>query len=1147
MESSFFAARLRRASLVATVAIVVAGCGNNNSTTTTGGTTSTPTDNTLINDAISNEGSVSGKLVDTQSTRGAAETSSAAQTAPLGFDTNNTVVRFKDLAGDDLLDANGQPHPPVDVEPDGSFQADNLPVGTDFVICGDIGEDGSCDIESFVNIPADENGTTGQLNDVQPGPLTRIILAKLRRLIETKGINLEDLPVSPAAILERIADAYASLFEDSGIDQTLTLDDILDVTEEALVTFFDDVIPPGAQTGAHVFEGNLGVATAGNAEEVALAVAEVFLQAGFPILDLPGGPDFSALGAVNGVKTMTQREFFSGFDAFEEFDGPRDPGMEGPPVDEIIDAAPPELKEEIDALFATGPPPSFQDDILDGTIDNADGALSPELATYLQGLLETGGLIGIAPLPLPFPDPNDGTDVGPLDDFAALDLPGEAILIYFNEFSEPNRNFNGEEFGDDGGPPLPVLSDHVLVRMAQLDLDGKRLTLRQLYEMLTDINEGMGLRLTYFVEDPHFVGPPLTVFETTDGNGFAVNLDELFARVFAADVGGLDDDDFETKDRTLRQILTEVLGNTVAPPFARLFSGFALGRVVSGEDLAQQIRSAKAHLPFSRTGPSTIFVVADGDEFFDGSVVNAVTVDADVNNDGQVVGAVYNPTGAGAYWLAFTHGTESDGAVELILRETGKPIHGPRGPVRTSIFNEAVFAPVGGRPFSEMVSKSGEFYPTTHVTVLVQDFATEREQLLQRLDELASETSVDSSLDPIAEPVAEHDSFGDSGARHEEVLVLANSFGEFAEPVRVNYNPTTGVSEVDPFGRYLLTFLPDSQQTGMFSLFNGDTGRPANFDDPSAFFDDPFARPDEFLDVFNDANEGDFFDDSTRIDDFIDGLPPEDVLFDELGNPIDEFGNPIDPGTGVVNDPNAPIDPIDPTATDPMTELLTPAELPASGQILVFIGDVVGLNIQIEAFEFVYGTEVDNPRFDPAGDPFYDDINGNGVQDPNEPTASWQPTLFDGGDWRSTDIRIYYRLADGGPVGFDDVAWDSPVPQTIDGTPLVPRTYRPRLNAFRFGRPNTAINMLTAFLPPDFFDGTHELSADTSVSIFSSIAVLNLVMDQIFNIEANVDVDGFGPLPRVRTLINAEPFIAPVDDPFALIVKGFEAFAVAPQ
>ncbi|MFQ5462897.1 MAG: hypothetical protein ACE5E5_09755 [Phycisphaerae bacterium] len=1127
MKSSFFFRRRLRTPLFATLAIVVAGCGNNGTDTNpTGGDTTTPTDNTLITDAISNQGSVSGKLVDTQSTRASVDTGGAAQAAPVSFDTERTVVRFKDLAGEDLLDANGQPHPPVTVEPDGSFQADNLPVGTDFVICGDIEEDGSCDIESFVNIPADEGGTTGRLTDVRPGPLTRIILAKLRRLIEAKGINLEDLPVSPAAILERIADAYASLFEDSGIDQTLSLDDVLDVTEDALVAFFDDVIPPGAQTSAHVFEGNLGVAVAGNAEEVALAVAEVFLQAGFPILDLPRGPDFSALGAIDGVKTMTQREFFSGFDAFEEFDGPRDPGLEGPPFDDPFADAPPELQGEIEMLFATGSPPGFEEDILDGIIDNVDGTLSPELADYLQGVLDAGGLVGIAPLPSPFPDPNDGIGVDPLDDFAPLDLPEEAILIYFNEFSEPNRNFSDDEFGEDGGPPLPVLSDHVLVRMARLDLQGKRLTLRKLYEMLTDIEQGMGLRLTYFVEDPHFVGPPLTVFETPDGNGFAVNLEELFFRVFEADVGGIEDSDFEAKDLTLRRILREILGNTVAPPFARLFDGFTFGRVVSADDLAQKIRHAQAHLPFSRTGPSTIFVVADGDEFFDGAVVNAVTVDADVDLDGHVAEAVYNPTGEGRFWLAFTHGTESDGAVEFILRETGKPIHGPRGPVRTSIFNEDIFAPVGGRPFAEMVTKSGEFYPTTHITVFVQDFIPEPEPQLEAAREF--------------------------GARNEEVLVLANSFGEFSEPVRVTYNPTTGITEADPFGRYLLMFLPDSQETGTFALFNEDTGRPANLNDPSAFFDDRFVRPDEFLDVFNDANGGDHFDDSTRIDDFIDALPPEEPL-------LDDFGNPIDPNTDTITDPNAPTDPTDPTVTDPPvdtttadpanpTDVITPAELPVGdGPILVFIGDIFNLDIQVEAFEFVYGTEVDNPRFDPAGDPFYDDINDNGVQDPNEPTASWRPTLFDTADWRSTDIRVYYRRADGGAVGFDDVDFESPVPQTIDGTPLVPRTYRPRLNAFRFGRPNTAINMLTAFLPTDFFDGTHEITASTSVSIFTSIAVINLVMDQIFNIEANVDVDGFGPLPRVRTLIDAQPFVAPVDDPFALIVKGFETFAVAPQ
>ena len=96
-----------------------------------------------------------------------------------------------------------------------------------------------------------------------------------------------------------------------------------------------------------------------------------------------------------------------------------------------------------------------------------------------------------------------------------------------------------------------------------------------------------------------------------------------------------------------------------------------------------------------------------------------------------------------------------------------------------------------------------------------------------------------------------------------------------------------------------------------------------------------------------------------------------------------------------------------------------------------------------------------------------------------------------------------------------------------------------RLNAFRFGRPNTAVNLLTAFAPPEFFDGTHTLDRSTAVDVFSAVAIINLVMDQVFNVQADVDIDGVGPLPRQNMLVDAHTFVAPIGDPFVLILKGF--------
>jgi hypothetical protein len=81
------------------------------------------------------------------------------------------------------------------------------------------------------------------------------------------------------------------------------------------------------------------------------------------------------------------------------------------------------------------------------------------------------------------------------------------------------------------------------------------------------------------------------------------------------------------------------------------------------------------------------------------------------------------------------------------------------------------------------------------------------------------------------------------------------------------------------------------------------------------------------------------------------------------------------------------------------------------------------------------------------------------------------------------------------------------------------------------------MNLLTAFLPPEFFDGTRQLTADTSVDIFTAVALVNLVMDQVFNIESEVDIDGLGPLPRERILLDAHLFIVPLDDPFVVLIR----------
>ncbi|MGB2986787.1 MAG: hypothetical protein WBE26_13010, partial [Phycisphaerae bacterium] len=208
--------------------------------------------------------------------------------------------------------------------------------------------------------------------------------------------------------------------------------------------------------------------------------------------------------------------------------------------------------------------------------------------------------------------------------------------------------------------------------------------------------------------------------------------------------------------------------------------------------------------------------------------------------------------------------------------------------------------------------------------------------------------------------------------------------------------------------------------------------------------------------------------------------------------------------------------------------------------------EIAGLDIQPEFFRFVFGTEVPNERYDPSGNPYFDDANGNGVEDPGELTADFRPTLFNPDDWRSTDVGRYYRCANGEAVRIEDVDFESPEPRTRNGEALVPRIYVPRLNAFKFGRPNTAINLLTTFLPPEFFDGTHTVSEDTPLGMFQAVATINLVMEQVFNVEAVIDIDGDGPFQQEHMLVDAHLFVLPIGDPFVLILDGFETLSEKP-
>ncbi len=1102
---------------LSSLALLMSTACNSGVSSTGGGTGAGTNDggNSLVDEPLSNEGSISGKLFDSQSTRTSTEDAAAAQALPPEFDTDDAMVSFKDLEGNDLLDGQGNPIADVPLNPDGTFEANGLPVGTDFTVCGDLGADGTCDIESCIQIPADETGTQGHLDGVRADPLTTIVLARFGELVEKHNLTVDNIPVSPAVVVARVVAAYTTLFEDSGIDQEITLDDVLNQSREQLIAFFNEQLPAAAQSGVDIAEGNIEVSRAPDPDGLVLAVAKTFLRAGFPVEDGPGGPDLSALADLEGIKVTSPSELF-GNQPFEDFGPPPDEFLDG-----IVDGLPPDILEQ------------FPEGVTDENIDEILALLPEDLNTDL--LNEFDGTV-----------PDEFVD----DVFLAAAEAENEPVIYINTFAEPNRNFvNFDESESEGGiPQLPFIGDHIMLEMARLHIEGRRISVGALYEILTNMETGMGARLIFEVFDPNFHGPPLTVFETADGRGKAINLEKLFGRIFQEDLHTVDIDSPNDFVDRIRGILGEFIGDTVPPAFQRLFDGFASDRIEGIESLAKKIRDARSHLPFNASGPSTFFVVSDGDPFFSDTPVSPITVDADLTVDGFILSVRLNETGDGKFFLGFTQFTEETGLVELIVRETGTFVHGPGGPARVNLFDESTFEPVGGIPFGEFVSDTGLFYPGTHVTVVKDDFRPDFE--------------VDGQVD------VEFDA-----GPNEELFVLSTGIENDAQPVRVDFDFNTGLATFNPFGRHLLMFVEDSHETGLFALFNEETGRPASLNDPLDFFEGPTEIPEGFDEFFNEVEHFEDFGEFDNPDQFLDDvfhefdmtgdLPPlpEDGLLPPDGEmpPPDGDMPPPDgdmpPPDGDMPPPDGDMPPPDdnpPPPTDgtvnpaefdetfPETDMIPDGEFFDPGFILITPESIAGLDLGKLNFARVFGAEVPNGRYNADADPFFDDANGNGVHDPGELTAPFRPTLFDLSDWRATDIRFYYRRADNGQsVTFEEIDFESATPVTIDGVALVARNFLPRLNAFRFGRPNTAINLLTAFTPPNFLDGTHSLNRDTHVDIFTALGMINLIMDQVFNVEAEVDIDGIGPLPAQRMLIDAHMFVVPVGDPFVLLLKGF--------
>lgn len=996
------------------------GCSGSGTPPTT--VTAGPADDDTIvvnEDQLSSKGSISGTIAETRTTKDAGDSAEAAQTLPLTIDPAAAVVTFEDVEGQPLRDANGEPYPSVSVDQVGAFFANGMPVGIDFVVVVDVDGDGTADIRQFVKIPADESGVEGRLDNVVVDPLTTLVVAKLRQLLEEEGIDVHDLDISPTAIVTRLVDAFTHLFNETGIDRSLTLDDIENLSPANLEELFEALIPPTVRSGFDTVEGSLALERASELEGVIKAAAEVFLKAGFPIADGPEGIDLSFLADLPNVEVKSIAELFQ-----------RD-----------------ESRPD-------------------------DGAISPES-------------LRLAP------------------------------VVYLNTVVEPDRNFVGErDFEvEEDDHRLPLLNEHLLRRMAALHLEDRGITLRNLYRLLTDVDLGLGVRLTYSSPQPFFEGPPAMVFETADGGGVEIDLDFLF---FSLNFSGLDDpeaspDLIEAQEANLRTLVRELLSRTVPPSFQRLFGAIVSDRLEGVEQLFRFIREGKAHLPFSRSGPATFFVVADGDQFAsrDGVSVNPVTVDIVFGDDYMPMSITHNPSHTGEFFLGFTHETDERHIVELLVRETGRPLHGPQGkPLFLSMENGNLFQPVNGTAFIDFVSDSGTFFPGVPVNVPNPDYG-----VYEPFDQPLSLASADGEED-----------FGPTM----HLFVLATEPGFHGEPVRIDYNIADDTFTYNPNGRYYLMFVEETESQGLFGLYDIDLNFMPTVHDLTA---------DRFIDIPEVIEEP--ADDPTIIPDDLDLTDADGDGFPAFVDPDDNDANVVPPFDGDIPEiPSFQLVPDEPT--DPIGSVDGGDFIPDFTPVLVSPDRVMGLEIRQEFFAFVFGTEVPNRNFDSRGNPYFDDANGNGIEDEGEFTSDWRPLLFDANDWRATDITRYYRRASGGGITMDEVAFDSSTPKTNDGETLVPRRFLPRLNAFRFGRPNSAINLLTTFLPSEFFNGTQAINEDTEVGIFQALAMINLVMEQVLNVEAAVDHDGPGPIPATTELVDAHLFVIPIGDPFALLINGFE-------
>ncbi len=362
--------------------------------------------------------------------------------------------------------------------------------------------------------------------------------------------------------------------------------------------------------------------------------------------------------------------------------------------------------------------------------------------------------------------------------------PGEPLL-YISELVEADRNFAMAEEGEEPFMPKAMFGEGILTDIAEAYMDGKTISLGDLYHLLVDAEEGLGARLTYSLWNGPGQ-PPTDVFESPDGEGVVKNTQALFEQLDAL-FGDPGFDPITARTTPVRQIILDFLEGTVEPSFERLFGGFLMERVPSAEEFAQYIRDKRAHIPFSRSGPAQWFVVADADPWRD-SDADAITVDVEANSNGTVTSVTFNPGGDGDFCVGFGPMTENGMQTELIRISNGRMLHNHHGePQFLEMSDDEIFQPVNGESFFDTFSETGSHWPgAPALRVTNYDF------------------------DPALPPDPE------TNPPDWEAFVLMTRHDPDAVPVRVDY--TGGVATYAAAGMYYMLFDECTDTDGLFAL-----------------------------------------------------------------------------------------------------------------------------------------------------------------------------------------------------------------------------------------------------------------------------------------------------------------------------------------